>query len=137
MTIVRDVATLRQAAAGIAADLTAATGTAWSIAVSDDLVVTATRDGTTVKEVLAADLDEDDWEWDDLDAEILPITLWHDATEAVWDVVDGGFYCWANVIPACPRDGAAPLLLSSAVWSCRTHAHDVAAIGELGAAQRS
>jgi hypothetical protein len=136
MTTPRDLPTLRRAAGRVAADLQAATGDGWAIAVGDDFVLTATRDGKTVSEALAADLDEDDWEWDDLDAEILPTTLWHDATEAVWDVVDGGFFCWAAGIPACPRPGGGPLLLASGKWTCRTHAHDVAAVGDLAAALR-
>ena len=135
MAIARDVDTLRRAAGCIAADLQAATGEQWLISVDGDLVLTVTHGGRAVREPIAPELDEDDWEWDDLDAEILPTTLWHDATEAVWDVVDGAFYCWASIIPRCPRGGDAPLLLSSAVWTCRTHAHDVAPVGELDAAQ--
>ena len=137
MAIERAIGTLRAAADLIAADLRAATGDDWHIAVdlsagdADGFVVTAGWGGRTCTGTLSASLDEDDWEWDDLDAEILPTTLWHDAAETVWDVVDGAFFCWANVVPACPRATDAPLVLASGVWVCRTHAHDVARVGEL------
>ncbi len=136
MATPRDLTTLRRAADCIAADLVAATGDAWSLDLGEDLVLTVTYDAKTVTGALDAHLDEDDWEWDDLDAEILPTTLWHDATEAVWDVVDGLFFCWAAGIPACPQPGGGPLLLASGEWTCRAHAHNVAAAGGLAAALR-
>ena len=149
MATLRDLTTLRRAAASIQADLAAATGEAWAIDVTgaidatgamdatDELLVSVTRGDQTVRQGISPALDEDDWEWDDLDAEILPTTLWHDAAEAVWDVVDAAFYCWAAGIPACPRPGGGPLLLVSGKWTCRAHAHDVAAVGELASAPGS
>ncbi|MCU1678361.1 MAG: hypothetical protein JWM93_3119 [Frankiales bacterium] len=136
MAIARNVETIRRAAAFLARDLDAATGDAWSIQVDDELLVTAVRAGKAITGLIGPELDEDDWEWDDLDAEILPTTLWHDAAEAVWDVVDGGFFCWAAGVPACPRPGGGPLMLASGVWTCRAHAHGVAPVGELNGALR-
>jgi hypothetical protein len=132
--ISRDVALVRRAAGLIAADLDAATGARWFVTVDDGLAVTARHAGESHTVALAPGLDEDDWDWDDLDGDALPTTLWYDATESVWDVVDAAFACWAASVPACPLPGGGALLLSSGNWTCRAHAHDVAPVGELRSA---
>jgi hypothetical protein len=132
--ISRDLALVRRAADLIGADLRDATGARWLVTVDDRLAVTARQGDVSHTVDLAPHLDEDDWDWDDLDDEALPTTLWYDATESVWDVVDAAFGCWAASVPACPLPDGGALLLSSGTWTCRAHAHDVAPLGELRAA---